>query len=380
MRIGIDARTVAGRFTGDRTYWRGLIEGLSDAGTEHEYVLYTRREIPQADALTLSGRFRWRTVPAANDRLWSLVAMPMAARADRIDVVHVQYTVSPLFSMPAVTTVHDISFRLFPDLFSTKDRTLLNWSVPASIRRARRVIAVSENTRKDIVDTYKPSPPDKVIAIPLAAGALYSPLSDTSRSQAVALLDAHYGLTGPFVLAVGVLQPRKNLPMLVKAFCTAKRIARFPHRLVIVGKSGWLTGEVEAVLAAAPPKDVMRTGYVLDEHLPLFYGCAELTCYPSLYEGFGLVPLEAMSCGCPVAVSRASSLPEVVGDAGVLLDPQNIGDWIDAIGRLLADPAERERLAACGLKQAAKFSWTRTALNTQSVYNACHNMARPSTP
>jgi glycosyltransferase involved in cell wall biosynthesis len=374
MRIGIDARTVAGRFTGDRTYWRGLIQGLSDVGSEHEYLLYVRSDVPTTDALALSDSFRWRVVPAANDRVWSLLALPLATLSDRVDIVHVQYTVSPFFSMPVVTTVHDISFKLFPELFSRKDRILLNWSVPASIRRACRIIGVSENTRRDILASYRRTPPAKVLAIPLAAGPQYQPLSTDASNDARSLLEKQYGLAGPFVLAVGVLQPRKNLPMLVKAFRAAKRVARCPHRLVVVGKSGWLTQDIETALASTTEDDVIRTGYVPDEHLPAFYGCADLMCYPSLYEGFGLPPLEAMSCGCPVIASRVSSLPEVVGDAGVLLDPENLGEWIDSIARLLGDPAERERLAAEGLAQAAKFSWTRTALETQGAYNACHNV------
>jgi len=376
MRIGIDARAVAGRYTGDRTYWRGLLRGLSDLNNDHRYLLYVRQEVPNgADALQLGERFEWRVVPASSDRIWSLTTLPLSARSDRTDILHVQYSVSPFVSCPVVTTVHDISFKLFPQLFSAKDRALLNLTVPVAVRRACRVIGVSENTRRDILKAFAGTPPEKVAAIPLAAAPEFRLMDDKARDEAGRLLESHYGIDGPFVLAVGVLQPRKNLPMLIRAFRSAKRIARLPHRLAIVGKHGWLTEEIDTALAEAG-EDVIMTGYVPDDHLPAMYNCAEMMCYPSYYEGFGLPPLEAMSCGCPVAVSQTSSLPEVVGSAGMLLDPESVGVWIDAISTLLTDSGERRRLSEAGLAQAAKFTWRRTALATQAVYNACHNRNR----
>jgi glycosyltransferase involved in cell wall biosynthesis len=373
MRIGIDARTVAGRFTGDRTYWRGLLSGLSQLDADHEYFLYVRDAVPDgSDAIELGDRFAWRIVPASNDRIWSLTALPHAARSDKIDVMHVQYTVSPFFRVPVVTTIHDISFRLFPKLFSAKDRALLNISVPAAVRLASRVIGVSENTRRDILRAYAGTPPHKVVAIPLAASSDFKPQDEADRERNRRLLEARHAIRGPYVLAVGVLQPRKNLPLLIRAFRAAKRIARRPHRLVITGKHGWMTAEIDTALREAGD-DVLFTGYVPDEHLPLLYGCADMMCYPSLYEGFGLPPLEAMACGCPVVVSRSSSLPEVVGEAGIMLDPERLSEWIDAIAALLDSAPDRTRLSESGLAQAAKFSWRRTAMQTLAVYNACHN-------
>ncbi len=388
MRIGIDARLLTGRFTGDRTYWRGLLGGLAAVDSDNQYLLYVREEAAEniAEAIGVGGespsKFQWRVVPARNDRLWSLIALPNAMRRDKVDVVHVQYAVSPLFfarGVKVVTTVHDVTFRLFPHLFRPMDRALLNLSVPYSVRRACAVIAVSENTRADILRAYRPKPESKVAVTLLAAGPEYRAMSESERDSARLVLQEHYGVGGqdaPYALAVGVLQPRKNLVMLLRAFSAARRLHGFPHRLVVVGKRGWLASGIDEALSAAEAAgDVALTGYVPDEHLPLLYNCADLMCYPSLYEGFGLPPLEAMACGCPVMTSDAGSLPEVVGDAGVLLDPNKPGEWIDALGRVLPDAGLRGKMSADGLAQASSFSWSRTARETLAVYTACHNSA-----
>ena len=385
MRIGLDARTVGGRFTGDRTYWRGLIGGLAsiagetNSSEQDEILLYLREPLPMDAGIDpLPGNFKWRIVEGRSDRIWSWSGLPRAARQDGVDVIHVQYSVSPLFSMPVVTTVHDITFRLFPKLFNLRDRTLLNLTVPQSVRRACRVVAVSESTRRDILAAFRGTPESKVITTHLAAGSEFRPLSVADKEAARVLLRQTYGISGPYALAVGVLQPRKNLPMLLKAFRAARRINRLAQSLVVTGKRGWLTAEIDSALESAngDEREIILTGYVPDEHLPLLYGCADAMFYPSLYEGFGLPPLEAMASGCPVLASDTSSLPEVVGDAGILLDPMRPGDWIDAIGRILADEAQRERLSAAGLERARLFDWKRAAVQTLELYKACHNNTR----
>ncbi len=383
MRIGLDVRTLGGRFTGDRTYWRGLINGLAAAGFGaidpecDEFFLYLREPLPfDAGMPPLPGNFTWRIVESSSDRLWAWSALPRAARRDGIDVMHVQYSVSPLFAVPVVTTVHDVTFRLFPQLFSLRDQVLLNLTVPSSVRRACRVLAVSESTRRDILKAYPATTPAKVVTTLLAAGSEFRPFSAAEQEAARILLRDTYGVSGPYALAVGVLQPRKNLPMLLKAFRSARRLKGFEQKLVVTGKRGWLTSEIDSAIAAAEvggSGDILLTGYVPDEHLPLLYACADAMLYPSLYEGFGLPPLEAMACGCPVLVSSTSSLPEVVGSAGMLLDPTRPGDWIDAIGLILTHEAQRERLSAAGLERSKQFGWKRTALQTIEVYKACHN-------
>ena len=375
MRIGIDARTLEGRFTGDRTYWRGLLGGLAAVDTESEYLLYTRGPVEDAPP-GLGPNFTWRHLAKpANDALWMLSAFPRALKADRIDVAHTQYNI-PLLGAPCpmVTTVHDISFQVHPDLFLPKDRWILSTFVPRSMQKAAAVVAVSESTRRDILRFYKTIPKEKVHVILEAAGPQFQLPKDGQETARLAANKA-LGLTDmPYLLAVGVLQPRKNLELLLDAFALLKLGPNPPpHRLLLAGKRGWLD-ETDAQMAALPrevTQDIVLTGYVADADLPQLYGGADALCYPSRYEGFGLPPLEAMACGCPVLCSRSSSLPEVVGDAGILLPADNSNAWANALSKLLSSPAVLARWRERGPERAALFSWEKAANETLSVYKEC---------
>ncbi len=377
MRIGIDARTLSGQYTGDRTYWRGLLGGLASINAPHQYFLYTR--LPVHDPPPgLDARFTWRILPKpANDALWLLSAFPRALKADKIDVAHTQYNI-PLLGAPCpvITTVHDITFALHPEWFLPRDRRILNTFVPRSMRRACHVIADSESTRRDILRRYKSRIADAhVSAILLAVDAHFAPPSDGQES-ARRLANKRLDLDDrPYVLSVGVLQPRKNLGTLLDAFALVKLGPHPPsHRLLVVGKRGWLGEELDRQVAGLPEtvsRDIVWTGYVPDADLPALYGGADAFCYPSKYEGFGLPPLEAMACGCPTLCARASSLPEVVGDAALLLPAENSGAWADALDKLLAAPRVQARWRERGLERARLFSWERTARATLHVYETC---------
>ena len=372
MRIGIDARTLSGRFTGDRTYWRGLLSGLAAVDAANEYVLYTRGPV-EGELPALGPSFTWREVPRpANDALWMLSAFPRTLKADKIDVAHTQYNI-PLLGAPCpiVTTIHDISFRVHPDLFLPKDRWVLNTLVPRSMQKAAAIVAVSESTRRDIRRFYPALSQEKVHVVLEAAGPQFL-IPDGGQETAQAAANKALELDNkPYLLAVGVLQPRKNLTLLLEAFAQLKSGPHPPpHRLVIAGKRGWLD-ETDAQLAALPDavrREVVLAGYVADADLPLLYGGADALCYPSRYEGFGLPPLEAMACGCPVLCSRSSSLPEVVGDAGILLPVGDAGAWAGALAALLASPAVMADWRERGLKRAASFSWEKAARETLKIY------------
>jgi len=374
MRIGIDARTLSGRFTGDRTYWRGLIGGLAAVDTVNEYVLYTRGPV-EGEPLALGPNFAWRQIiKPANDALWMLSAFPRALKNDKIDVAHTQYNI-PLLGAPCpvVTTIHDVSFRVHPDLFLPKDRWVLNTLVPHSMKKAAAVVAVSESTRRDILRFYPAVPAEKVSVVLEAAGPQFQPPNgqETARATANKALELD---NRPYLLAVGVLQPRKNLTLLLEAFARLKSGPHPPpHRLVIAGKRGWLddTDSRRTALPDAVRREIVLAGYVADADLPALYGGADALCYPSRYEGFGLPPLEAMACGCPVLCSRSSSLPEVIGDAGILLPADDAGAWASALETLLASPAAMAVWRERGLKRAALFSWEKAAQETLAVYKEC---------
>lgn len=333
MRIGIDGRALTGRFTGDRTYWRGLLHALPGLDPTVEYVVYTRTQIAPGE-LPEAANMRPCIVPAGNDRVWTLMALPRALRQDRVDLVHVQYTAPPpsLCHCPVVTTVHDISFRLYPQWFPAKHRILLNLTVPPSMRQAARVITDAESSRRDILRIYG-LPERKVVTIPLGLPAGFAEpgaQSEEESARQIREVRAKFGLDQPFVLAVGVLQPRKNLTMLAEAFGLMRARTSLPHQLVLVGKAGWATAQ-EALRGAAARhggaeagQAVRFTGYVDDADLPTVYRACAAFAYPSLYEGFGFPPLEGMASGAPVLVSDAPPMPEVVGDAARVVSATDV--------------------------------------------------------
>ena len=363
-KIAIDAHMVGTHETGNETYVRGLVGGLRQIDARNDYALYTTD--PALLPTTMLGeRFRPRRItPSANiPRLaWG---MPRAARQDRLDLLHVTYTLPPALSCRTIVTVHDISYTVFPETFSPRDRILLSFAVPLSMRRSDRVLTVSEHARAEIVRRYRIAP-EKVVAIPNGVGAHFQPVRD---SAALAAIHDRYRLPAQFLLAVGNLQPRKNLRRLIEAFATLRRDGRITAKLVLVGKTLWRESEIFAAIQGYGLADeVITTGYVPEEDLAAIYSAATVFVYPSLYEGFGLPPLEAMACGTPVLTSNTSSLPEVVGDAAITVDPQATGDLALAIERLLGDAALRQDLIERGLVRARRFTWEATATQTREVY------------
>ncbi|MGI5816753.1 MAG: glycosyltransferase family 4 protein [Armatimonadota bacterium] len=370
LRIGIDARAVSYPKTGDRSYTLGLIDGLArvrdGGGTEHQFVLFFDREPPGDLPCIRGGRLLegWRTqvISARNSRLWTLLALPRAARELGLDVLHVQYN-GPRISRPAlVTTVHDISFRLFPEWFSLKDRLVLDLGLRATLPVARHVFAVSECTRADIEAVYGVEPD----LITVTHNALPPGFGPPDPQRVPEVLE-HHGVRQPYVLFVGVRQPRKNLPRAIRAFSAARSREGLPHRLVIVGKRGWQAGETERAIDAAG-EDVQPIGYVADADLPSLYAGADVFLFPSLYEGFGIPVLEAFACGTPVVAANLSALPEVVGDAAVLVDPRDEDAIADGLLRLLDDADLRAALSARGLARLSAFDWEETARRTIAGY------------
>jgi glycosyltransferase involved in cell wall biosynthesis len=367
MRIGIDGRALTGRYTGDRTYWLNLLRAHVAAGEEAtEYVVYSRLPVPEG-ALPASPRLTMRAIPAANDRLWTLMAFPRALREDGIDLAHTQYTTPLKSPCPVVTTVHDISFRLFPEWFPRKHRMLLNLTVPGAMRRAERVITDSESSRRDMVRLYN-LPAGKVRAILLAAGPEFTPVPQETARQTV---KERFQLNDRYVLSVGVLQPRKNLPLLLEAFARARKAQPLTHRLVVTGKRGWGI-EIEALTRQARRLEIQDrlvfTDYVPDEALPALYSGCDVMAYPSLYEGFGLPPVEAMACGAPVVVSDAPCMPEVAGNGAWVLPVIDAAAWGRALAQLLTDDALRAEWSARGLERSRELSWEKTSRETRAIY------------
>ncbi len=363
MRLALDGRALCGPNTGDRTYWLSLVRALRRIRPDWEITVLTRIPIPPATASRLEGA-TIRTVYAVSDRVWTLFTLPRIV-AHGYDLMHTQYTTPLRCDVPAVTTVHDISFRLHPNLFPLKHRLLLNSSVPPSMRRAAHVITDSYASRYDIIRAYG-LPENKVTAIWLAHDESFSPQQQENDR---ALVNQWVRTEAPYVLAVGVLQPRKNLPLLVETFGVARRRADLPHRLVLVGKSGWNMASIHEVIRRYQMSDrVIFTGYLPDEVLPSLYRLADLFVFPSKYEGFGLPPLEAMACGVPTIASDAPAMSEVIASGGRLVDPYDSSAWSDAIVEALQNRQLRQEMSQKAIERATVFSWQKTALHTVEVY------------
>ncbi|MGC9350216.1 MAG: glycosyltransferase family 4 protein [Anaerolineae bacterium] len=275
-----------------------------------------------------------------------------------------EHLLMPLRGVPTVLTIHDLIFKVLPEHHKPLNRWYLQWTLPLYCRRADRVIAVSEATKRDLLRYYD-LPEEKISVIPEAAAPGFKPQSEEMRAR----VQTTYGLPPEYLLMVGTIEPRKNLTRVLNAWTPLYEAGEVPP-LVIVGKRGWLFDEFFEALASCPVREsVILPGFVADEDLPAVYSGATALVWASLYEGFGLPPLEAMASGAPVVCADTSSLPEVVGDAALMFEPLNEAALEAALRRIAADDQLREELRARGFKRAQRFSWERVARETMEVYD-----------
>jgi glycosyltransferase involved in cell wall biosynthesis len=360
MRIGIDAsRAVVAQRTGTERYSLELIRALLRLPSAHRYLLYFNHP-PPLGLLPATATWTERSVPLA--RLWTHLSLSRAVATDRPDVLFVPAHVLPLWPrLPTVVTIHDLGFRFFPDAHRPLARLYLELSTRWAARRANRIIAISESTRRDLVEHYG-VPEERIRVVYEAAGVAFRPTHDPAVVQ-------RQGLSpGQYLLAVGTLQPRKNLSGLLRGYRLYADGVDQPLPLALVGQPGWGVAALEREIPRLGlDRLVHRLGYVADEDLPALYSGAFAYLQPSLYEGFGLTVLEAMACGTPVIASNSSSLPEVVGGTNLLVDPRSPPAIAGAIRELIERPALRAEAARTGRQRAASFSWERCAQETLAV-------------
>lgn len=291
-------------------------------------------------------------------------------RMDNFDLYHEPNYIPRAFKGKTVNTIHDMSHILFPQYHPYK-RIMKFKIYSKSLQRSDKIITVSMNSRSEILDLLK-VPEHKVRVTYEGASEAYRPLIVPNEKSN--MIRSLYKIRGHFLLYVGTIEPRKNLLRLIEAFNLAiKQLpSSFDMNLVIAGGKGWLYDEIfNRVRELGIEGKVVFTGYVIDEHLPFLYNMAQSFVYPSIYEGFGLPPLEAMSCGLPVISSNTSSIPEVVGDAGILVNPYNVHDLAEAIYKVVDSSSLRAELSKKGLLQANKFSWKKCAEETINIYKEC---------
>jgi len=347
MKIGFNAYFLKGLRAGIGRYSWNVLEGLRK--------------------IALNDRFSICDNPLGlNKFLFEQVYLPFKLWQDRPAVFFSPSMILPFWGKtPSVMVVYDLVFDLFPQYYrGLINQLYLKLFFAPSLLRAKKIIAISESTKMDLVNIYQ-VPPEKVRVIHLAAAEEYKIITDQARLSAI---KRKYSLPDNYLLFVGTVEPRKNVRGLLQAYFSLPLSIRERHRLVICGQKGWGYKVLQAWLQDQPARDeVVFLNYVDEADLPAIYNQAALFVYPSFYEGFGLPVLEAMACGVPTITSKTSSIPEVAGDAAILIDPNDPAQLAEKISQVLADNALAEELRANGLKQASKFSWQKTAQETMKL-------------
>jgi len=364
MLIGIDAsRAVVEQRTGTENYSLYLIRAILALGREHEYRLYCNA--PPHRGL-LSELYGAEIVAMPFPRLWTHLRLSWEMMRRPPDVLFVPAHVLPLVHpQRSVVVVHDLGYKYYPEMHPTWSRWYLEWSTRYHARAAAHIIADSEATRHDLMTYYRVSA-ERVTVVYPGRGAEVSRVTDPVRLERVRM---RYGISGDYLLYVGTIQPRKNLIRLVEAYALLLESGRGGEvSLVIAGKKGWLCNAIfERVKSLRLASRVIFPGYIASDDLSALLSGARAFVLPSLYEGFGFPILEAMACGVPVICSNVSSLPEVAGDAALLVDPLSPEAIYGAMERVLTDEALRAQLVARGYAQASRFSWERCARETLGV-------------
>jgi len=387
VRIGIDFTAAAQQGGGIGRLTRNIVGALAELDRENEYRLFVaagrgREEEWKAGSLGPAFQaadrpnFRLKTVPFSDHALavaWHRLHLPLLVEflTGRVDLFHSpDFTLPPVWRARTLVTVHDLSFLRLPDCFPDGLLRYLEAAVPCAVRRADHVIADSHNTRRDLIELLG-TPADKVTVIHCGVEPRFRPMTGQADRQVLAAVRRKYGLPERFALSVGTIQPRKNYARLVQAYAALDaRSSTLDWDLVIAGGRGWLyEGIFERVRASGLAERVHFPGFVDDADLPALYNLAGLFVFPSLYEGFGLPPLEAMACGVPVVCSNAPSLPEVVGDAALMADPLDVDGLAAAMQQAMQDDALRASLVAHGLARAATFTWPRAAQALLGLYS-----------
>jgi len=375
MKICINALFMQYPATGSGQYLTNLTKALGEIDDRNEYILLGPQPVPNADKSPLP----YKVFPVAGLRsgqkniekvLWEQLTCPAVARTVKADLLHVPYFAPPFIPRtPTIVTIQDIiPLRLPAYRPAGKVKMYMNLVANAA-KRATMVITISEHAKQDIIDVLH-IPSERIRVIYQAIGEEYQPVTDQARIKATR---ERYGLGERYIFYIGGLDQRKNVPQLVRAFAHLQAQIGDPHlQLFISGnpdkQKGPLFPDPRPVAADLGMSGKIIYRFVEEEDKPAIYSGASLFVFPSIYEGFGLPPLEAMGCGIPVVCSNRTSLPEVVGDAAITVDPDNTHALVEAIRRVLTDEALQTDLRAHSLERAKQFSWRKTAQETLAVY------------
>ena len=366
MKIGIISERLNHPITGVGTYTFQLIKNISTLCKRDEIYLIDSNNseiFKDINKIIISPPIKYLQ---KKPYFWNLYSQFKLRRNNfDLDIIHSPENATlfiKLKNQMKIITVHDIIAYKFPKFVTLTTRLRYKYLLPRTLKTADKIIADSHNTKQDLINCFK-VPKNKIKVIHLAADEIFKPLNYEEVNE----FKRKYHINFPFILYVGNITENKNIPTLIKAFYMIKN-KNIKHKLVIAGMKRGDKRVFEMIDQLNLLNEVIFTGYLPKEDLPRLYNAADLFVYPSFYEGFGLPPLEAMSCGCPVITSNTSSLPEVVGDAGIMIDPYDINGLSMKMYEILTNDDLREELKRKGLKRAKLFSWEKTAVETLKVY------------
>ncbi len=357
-------RSLRGQFSGVVRYTNELIRALAPQLPGNLTVFLTQARDGLDDLALSRIRAPFATPNEYARALWEQALVPHAVARLQPDVYHSPNYILPVgLRCPTVVTVHDLAF-MDRSVHRLRSHLYLRLLTTLALRRATRIICVSRFTRDRLVERF-PGTRDRVRVVSEGVGPEFTP----QHGDVVENFRRRYGVNDPYVLFVGMIEPRKNLVRLIDGFAQAVERAGTGHRLLIAGGQGWKNADVRAAYESSPVRDRIHfLGYLPEEDLPAAYSGADVFAYPSFYEGFGLPPIEAMACGTAVLTSAVASLPEVVADAAVTIDPRNQEQITSSLVSLLSNRARRDELAGAGLRRAELFRWEQVAHDTLDVY------------
>ena len=368
LTVGIDAsRAARARRTGTETYSLEIIKALAKCSPDYLRLrLYTPHP-PQHTDWPASAQVETRVIPWP--RLWTHLRLAAELRQHPPDRLFVPAHVLPLYCpVPALVTVHDLGYKHYPAAHRPFDRWYLDWTTRRHTRVARYILADSQATKQDLIDFYQ-ADPQRISVVYLGRD---ESLTREDDPLIIERTKAKYGVDGDYLFYLGTLHPRKNLVQLIEAFQLAMPQLPLTLKLVIAGQKGWLYDEIfTRVQTLGMTERILLPGYIDDADKPALLSGALAYVFPSLYEGFGLPVLEAMACQTPVLTSNVSSLPEVAGDAALLVDPHSSNDIAAGLVRLTTDTDLRHRLIEQGLRQIEKFSWDKAANQILEILAKC---------
>jgi len=376
MKIGIITDAIDDRAAGIGTYVRNVVPEIVRLDKKNDYYLIHFDNSKNVFYKQFNNNKKVHEIiipikklPFARETR-KIIFMPKILNRYELNIVHEMAQIGPFFTKTnykKIVSIMDIAAIILPKTQPFISVIRHKFGLPIILRNVDKIITISENTKKDLLKYFKISK-EKITPTLLAADKSIIRITDKNK---INLFKKKYDIDYPFLLFVSTLEPRKNIIRLLKAFSKAKE--EIPQKLIIVGRKGWKYHDISKTIKRLKlEKDVVFREKIANNELPLFYSTADIFVYPSLYEGFGIPPLEAMICGCPVITSNVSSIPEVVGNAAELINPYNIGELKDSIIKLANNKELRGKLSKRGIEQAKKFTWKKTAEKTIKIYEELH--------